>query len=52
MTLRGQTLHRIDDGVRLNHAEIWVEVACRSTKRSRIERRRLSDHQVLVGGVG
>jgi hypothetical protein len=48
----GQTLHRLDDGVWSDCAEIRVEVVCRSMKRSRIERRRSADRRVLAGGVG
>jgi hypothetical protein len=36
-SLWSQMLHRLDDGVRPDRAEIWVEVVCRSTKRIRIE---------------
>jgi hypothetical protein len=52
MSLQGQTLHRLDDGVQLNRTEMQVEVVCRSMKRSRVERHRSTDHLVLAGGVG
>jgi hypothetical protein len=51
-SLRGQTLHRLDDGVRSDHAEIRVEVVFHSTKRSHIERRQFADHRVFARGVG
>jgi hypothetical protein len=51
-SLWGQMLHRLNDDVRPNCAEIRVEVACHSTKRNHIERHQSADCRVLAGGVG